>query len=140
VDFPVGGKAHKDHLEALDHYQAMLYIRQLGRHSEPLTEGDVRNLHSLVVQRSQPDIAGRYDDLPLCAHRLIRAGYPPIAVRPEDRLSYTRALQRSEAGQGTAELERLLYERLAATLVEYLSALNEARKPGTAHGSPEPGA
>jgi Fic family protein len=71
---------------------------------------------------------------------LIRGGYPPIAVRPEDRLSYTRALQRSQAGQGTADFERLLCERLDATLEEYLSALNEARKPGAAQDSPEPGA
>jgi hypothetical protein len=28
---------------------------------------------------------------------LIRAGYPPIAVRPEDRLAYIRALQ-AQAG------------------------------------------
>jgi Fic family protein len=198
----VGGKPLKDHLEALDHYEAMRYIRELGRHSEPLTEGDIRNLHSLVVQRSQPEIAGRYAGLPRFvrtetgrhafptpaevpslmhdfaawlkgaaatpetafeAHRrlvdihpfndgngrtarllmnliLIRAGYPPIAVRPEDRLSYTRALERAQAGHGTEDFERLLYERLDGTLGEYLSALNEALTPGTARDSPEPGA
>jgi Fic family protein len=188
----VGGKPLKDHLEALDHYEAMHYIRELGTHSEPLTERDIRNLHSLVVQRSQPDIAGRYADLPryvrtetgrhafpspaevpslmgdfaswlrgapdtpvtaFQAHRrlvdihpfndgngrtarllmnliLIRGRYPPIAVRPQDGLLYTRALQRSQAGQGTEDFERLLSGRLDATLGGgYLSAL-----------SPEPGA
>ncbi len=59
-----GGKPLKDHLEALDHYDAMHYIRQIGRQSEPLKEHDIRTLHSLVVQRSQSDIAGRYADLP----------------------------------------------------------------------------
>jgi Fic family protein len=29
----------------------------------PLTESDIRNLHRLVMQRSRPDIAGRYADL-----------------------------------------------------------------------------
>src|SRR5919112_621224 len=47
----IGGKPLKDHLEALDHYDAMRYIRELGRQGGPLTEGDIRNLHSLVVQR-----------------------------------------------------------------------------------------
>jgi Fic family protein len=181
----VSGKPLKDHLEALDHYQAMHYIRELGRHSDPPTEADIRSLHSLVVQRSQPDIAGRYADLSRYvrtetgrhafpppaevpalmgdfaawlrgasntpgtafeAHRrlvdihpfndgngrtarllmnliLIRGGYPPIAVRPEDRLAYTRALQQSQAGEGTESFNRLLYERLDATLEEYLTAL-----------------
>src|SRR6185312_16061206 len=59
----VSGKPLKDHLEALDHYDAIRYVRELGRQSVPLTEGDLRNLHSLVVRRSRPEIAGRYADL-----------------------------------------------------------------------------
>jgi Fic family protein len=151
----VSGKPLKDHLEALDHYDAIRYARELAQHETPVTEGDVRNLHRLVMQRSAPEIAGRYADLPRIvrtetgrhtfpspaevpslmgdfaawlapapdtpktafdAHRrlvdihpfndgngrtarllmnliLIRGGYPPIAVRPEDRLEYIRSLQ-----------------------------------------------
>ena len=43
---------------------------------------------------------------------LIRGGYPPLAVRPEDRLAYIRALQQSQAAQGTESLDNLLYRRL----------------------------
>jgi len=57
---------------------------------------------------------------------LIRAGYPPIAVRPQDRLAYIQALQRSQAGKGTESLDTLLFERLDATLGEYLAALRTA--------------
>ncbi len=60
----IGGKALKDHLEALDHYDAIRYVRELARQPAALTESDVRNLHRLVMQRSRPDIAGRYADLP----------------------------------------------------------------------------
>src|SRR5580693_8552519 len=59
----IGGKPLKDHLEALDHYDAIRYVRELAREKAPLAESDVRNLHRLVVQRSRPDIAGRYADL-----------------------------------------------------------------------------
>src|SRR6266581_1599382 len=60
----IAGKPLKDHLEALDHYDAIRFVRELARQpSTPLTESDVRNLHSLVVRRSRPDIAGRYADL-----------------------------------------------------------------------------
>src|SRR5271169_4930025 len=59
----IGGKPLKDHLEALDHYDAIRYARELAGDKTPLTEGDVRNLHLLVMQRSRPDIAGRYADL-----------------------------------------------------------------------------
>jgi Fic family protein len=187
----IGGKPLKDHLEAIDHYGAIRYVRELARERAPLTESDVRNLHRLVVLRSRPDIAGRYADLPrfvrtetgrydfpspaeiparmgdfakwlggspetpetaFAAHRrlvdihpfndgngrtarllmnlvLIRGGYPPVAVRPEDRPAYIRALQQGQAGHGSESFDNLLYERLDATLGEYWSALREARTP-----------
>ena len=182
----IGGKPLRDHLEALDHYDAIRYVREVARHGTALTEGDVRNLHSLVVKRSRPDIAGRYADLPryvrtesgrfvfpspveipalmgdfarwlggtadtpekaFAAHRrlvdihpfndgngrtarllmnliLIRCGYPPVAVRPEDRLEYVRGLQQAQAAQGTEGFDSLLYRRLEAALDEYLSAMH----------------
>src|SRR5579862_8412697 len=45
----IGGKPLKDHLEALDHYDAIRYVRELAREAAPLTESDVRNLHRLVM-------------------------------------------------------------------------------------------
>src|SRR5918911_328479 len=55
----IGGKPLKDHLEALDHYDAIRYVRELARQETPVTESDVRNLHKLVMQRSAPEIAGQ---------------------------------------------------------------------------------
>lgn len=198
----VGGKPLKDHLEAIDHYDAIRYVRELARRGNaPLTEFDVRNLQSLVVQRSRPEIAGRYADegryvltetgrhhfpspaeIPALigdfatwlgsapdtpetafdAHRrlveihpfndgngrtarllmnlvLLRGGYPPIAVRPEDRLGYIKALQADQAGQGPDAFNRLLYERLDATLGEYLGALRQALPSPAARLNPKGG-
>jgi Fic family protein len=187
----VSGKPLKDHLEALDHYDAIRYVRELARHEMAITESDVRNLHKLVMLRSAPEMAGRYADLPryvrtesgrytfpspaevpalmgdfaawlapapntpetaFDAHRrlvdihpfndgngrtarllmnlvLMRGGYPPVAVRPEDRLEYVRSLQREQAGHGADSFNSLLYRRLDATLGEYLSAVEEAQTP-----------
>ena len=35
-------------------------MRALARQADPFTEMDVRNLHRLVMLRSEPEIAGRY--------------------------------------------------------------------------------
>jgi Fic family protein len=59
---------------------------------------------------------------------LIRGGYPPIAVRPQDGAAYVRALQQSQAGQGSESFDNLLYERLDATLGEYLSSFESAEQ------------
>jgi Fic family protein len=185
----VAGKPLRDHLEAIDHYDAIRHVRALARHAAALTESDLRNLHRLVVQRSRPAIAGSYADqgryvltdagrhsfpspaeIPalmgdfaawlgaapdtpataFAAHRrlvdihpfndgngrtarllmnliLLRSFYPPIAIRPEERPAYIEALQQGQAGQGTEKFERLLYERLDATLAEYVSAATDAQ-------------
>src|SRR5271169_5928282 len=56
----IGGKPLKDHLEAVDHFEALRYVRELAREAAPSREADIRNLHRLVMQRSDPDMAGRY--------------------------------------------------------------------------------
>ena len=56
----IGGKPLKDHLEAIDHFEALRYVRDLARQTVPLREADIRNLHRLVMLRSDPDAAGRY--------------------------------------------------------------------------------
>jgi Fic family protein len=184
----IAGKPLKDHMEALDHFEAIHYVRELARQPRPFTEMDLRNLHRLVMLRSRPDIAGRYADqgryvltdsgrhafpspaeVPalmgdfsawlgtapdtpasaFTAHRrlveihpfndgngrtarllmnliLIRGGYPAVAVRPEDRPAYIAGLQQAQAGGGTGAFDRLLYERLDATLGEYAGALHQA--------------
>jgi Fic family protein len=66
---------------------------------------------------------------------LILGGFPPVAVRPEDRLAYLRAIEKEQAGQDDEDFRRLLYERLDATLGEYLSALQKAL-PQAGAGSP----
>ena len=58
----IGGKPLRDHLEAIDHYDAIRYVRALAHQKTALTEADLRQLHHLVVRRSQPEIAGSYAD------------------------------------------------------------------------------
>ena len=62
---------------------------------------------------------------------LLRGGYPPVAVRPEDRPAYIAALQQAQAGHGAEAFTRLLNQRLDATLDEYLTALQAALPPAT---------
>jgi Fic family protein len=59
----ITGRPLKDHLETLDHCDAIRYVRELASEKRSLIENDLRNLHRLTMQRSRPDIAGQYADL-----------------------------------------------------------------------------
>ena len=56
----VRGKPLKDYMEAIDHKAALDYVRVFVRRDEPLREVDVRELHKLVLLRSNPAEAGHY--------------------------------------------------------------------------------
>ncbi len=60
----VGGKPLRDYLEAVDHYDAVLWMRELAEAKAPLSEGTVRELHRRIVARSQPEIGGVYSPHP----------------------------------------------------------------------------
>ncbi len=51
----VGGKPLRDHLEAVDHYNAVLWVRELARETTPIDETTVRELDRRIVARSQPE-------------------------------------------------------------------------------------
>jgi Fic family protein len=59
-----GGKPLRDHFEAVDHYEALQWIRELAGQTTPLSEAVVRELYRRVVACSQPEIAGLYSRNP----------------------------------------------------------------------------
>lgn len=185
----VGGKPLRDHLEAVDHYAALQWMREIAGQTVPLSEAIVRELHRRIVARSQPDIAGIYSRNPrriagssvtfpnpvkipglmsefgswlgqaapattttFDAHyrltaihpfgdgngrtarllmnlMLIRGGYPPVAVRPEDRARYLDALERASLENDLLPFQMFMHQRLDTTMGEYLTALSESHPP-----------
>jgi Fic family protein len=197
----VGGKPLRDHLEAVDHYNAVLWMRELAAKATPIDENTVRELHRRIVARSLPEIGGIYSILPrriagspvifpnpvkipqlmkdygewlgkaepapatsFDAHYrlvaihpfadgngrtarllmnllLLREGYPPVAVRPEDRKTYLDTLEQASVRDDLKPFQTFMHRRLDATLGEYLSALQEALPPEPKRdkpGGPDP--
>ncbi len=71
---------------------------------------------------------------------LIRGGYPPVAVRPEDRKAYLDSLERASLteDEDLTPYRTLMHQRLDATLGEYLSALKEALPQPEPRRHPQP--
>ena len=179
----VAGKRLRDHLEALDHYEAVQWVHELADQATPLDETVVTELHRRIVARSQPAIAGVYSTLPrrivgsavvfpnpaklpelmrdfgkwleavevgyesaFEAHLtlvsihpfsdgngrvarllmnliLLRAGYPLVSVRLEDRSFYLDTIEKAQLTGEDASYRSFMLQRLDATLADYLEAL-----------------
>lgn len=57
---------------------------------------------------------------------LLRAGYPPVAVRPADRGAYITSLEEAQVTNDPAAYRELLTGRLHATLLDYLAVVRES--------------
>lgn len=97
----IGGKRLRDHLEALDHMDALAFVRRLAGLGERLREGDVRAIHQLVLMRSDPDEAGEYSR----RQRAISGSnvrFPAPAAIPPLMAEFAAWLGETPASAGTA--------------------------------------
>lgn len=197
----IGGKTLKEHLEAVDHHEAIGFVRELATKRRPIREDDVRDIHGIVLSRSMPEEAGRYStvqrrikgsnvilpgphkiaplmdafggwlseqpDTPANAFEahyrlvaihpfsdgngrtarlltnliLLRGGYPPVAIGPEQRKDYVDGLEHRHMTGEAGPYEAFMVSRLNVSLDAYLDAIEkelEARRGGPAPSASEP--
>ena len=56
----VGGKALREHFEAINHRNAIYYVEDIIKKEEPFSEWQIRNIHQLILKNIDDDNAGRY--------------------------------------------------------------------------------
>lgn len=61
----IGGKPLIDHLEAIDHKEAILFVEKLSQQKTELNEHQLKQIHTIVLKRIRPDDAGRYRQVPV---------------------------------------------------------------------------
>lgn len=58
----VGGKTLREHLEVINHRDAILYVEEIVKNQEPLTEWQMKNIHRLILKAIDDNYAGNYRD------------------------------------------------------------------------------
>lgn len=56
----VGGKSLREHFEAVNHREAILYVEDIVQKAEPLSEWQIKSIHRLILQKIDDSNAGRY--------------------------------------------------------------------------------
>lgn len=185
-DITVGGKTLREHLEVINHQEAIFYVEDIVKNDEPFSEWQIRNLHRLVLKAIDDRYAGVYRDQQVyisgathtppppiiiqekmdrlmnwynkeaqnlhpiergimlhvifvgihpfidgngCTSRLLlnlelmKAGYPPIIIRVENRLAYYNALDKAHTTEDYKDFIELVVKEVDNSLDLYLSAL-----------------
>lgn len=56
----VGGKSMREHLEAINHKEAILFLENIVKEDNNLTEFEIKSIHNLVLKGIDNENAGRY--------------------------------------------------------------------------------
>ncbi|PID29730.1 MAG: cell filamentation protein Fic [Candidatus Cloacimonadota bacterium] len=56
----VGGKTMREHFEAINHREAILFVEDLVKKGEPLSEWQIRSIHQLILKNIDDKNAGVY--------------------------------------------------------------------------------
>lgn len=56
----ISGKSMREHLEAINHHEAIAYIKHLMEKNTSLNEREVLSIHNLILRGINPEDAGRY--------------------------------------------------------------------------------
>lgn len=183
----VGGKTMREHLEVINHRDAIAYVEEIVQKGELLTEWQIKSLHRLVLKGIDDEYAGVYRDQQvfiagakhtppapylikeqmeqlikwyedeaqklhpvergamlhaifvgihpfidgngrtsrlLLNLELMKAGFPAVVIKVENRLAYYEALDKSHTTQNYHDFIQLIVKEVEDSLKLYLSALS----------------
>ncbi len=96
-------KPLKDHLEAVGHKDAFLYVQEVAKRELPLSESVIKNIHALVLM-NRPDDKGVYRRIPVRIMGAYTEPVQPYMIEPK----MTELLAANEERQKTmTDIERI---------------------------------
>ena len=99
----VGGKTLREHLEVINHREAISYVEEIIKSDEPLSEWQIKNIHRLVLKGIDDAYAGVYRE-----EQVFISGakhVPPAAVLIQEKMEDMMNWYRNE-GSNLNTIER----------------------------------
>ncbi|MBY7142135.1 Fic family protein [Virgibacillus sp. NKC19-3] len=91
----IGGKSMKEHLEAINHKEAILYLEDVVQRKEMLTARTMKDFHSIILRGIDQEYAGVYRN-----KNVLIAGaehIPPDALKVQEKMDELFVWYRNEA-------------------------------------------
>jgi Fic family protein len=109
----IAGKPLREHLEALNHHEAIAFIRDLVQDGTPITESLIKSIHALVLRAIDRDNAGRYRSVPV-AIRGSRHQCPQPYIVPRLMEDYIAFYEANRSALHPVVLAAAMHERLVS--------------------------
>lgn len=79
----ISGKSMREHLEAINHAQAVEYIKEVAKGDTPIDERTIKDLHALVLHGIDRENAGRYRTVSVMISGSTHTPPQPYLIAPQ---------------------------------------------------------
>ncbi|MBI5046656.1 Fic family protein [Candidatus Micrarchaeota archaeon] len=98
----IGGKSVKEHLEAVNHKEAILFLEKLANNKNEINEADILELHSIIMTKIDSQNAGFYRPMQVYITQSTHRP-PPFKEVPELMKRVLKELNSKEKGRKAVE-------------------------------------
>ena len=79
----IAGKSMREHLEAINHAEAIDYIKDFARSSTEISERTIKEIHALILHGIDRENAGRYRTVPVMISGSTHTPPQPYLIAPQ---------------------------------------------------------
>lgn len=79
----IAGKSMREHLEAINHAEAIDYIKDFAKNGIEISERTIKEIHALVLHGINRDNAGRYRNVPVMISGSTHVPPQPYLIEPQ---------------------------------------------------------
>lgn len=108
----IAGKSMREHLEAINHAEAIDYIKDFARHGMEISERTIKEIHALVLHGIDRENAGRYRTVPVVILGSTHTPPQPYLIAPQMEAFMLRFAEMEAQGVHPVLIAAYLHDEL----------------------------
>lgn len=108
----IAGKSMREHLEAINHAEAIDYIKDFARQDIEISERTIKEIHALVLHSIDRENAGRYRSVPVMISGSTHLPPQPYLIEPQMEAFITTFADMERRGDHPVTIAAYLHDEL----------------------------